>query len=83
MRLIIKTFFKKIFFFVLNLLSPKLSCDLNNIRQKFFCRNIFFHYDKSLNLYYVCEENLKMYFPDRLRGIHTYSYGIMNSNFRG
>ena len=78
MPLIIKTFFKKIFFFVLNLLSPKLSCDLNNIRQKFFRRNFFFHYDKSLNLYYVCEENLKMYFPDRLRGIHTYSYGIMN-----
>lgn len=78
MHLIFKNYLKKLFFLILDLLNPNLSCKLNNFRQKIMKRKIFFHYDKNLNLYFVEEKDKKIYFPDKLRGINTYSYGIFD-----
>ncbi len=71
-----KEIIKKNFIYLLNFLSPKLSCELNNIRQKLMRRKIFFYYEPIKKLYYVSDGNMRMYFFDKLRGIQTYSYGI-------
>ncbi len=72
----IRQIFKNIFIFFLSLFGPDYSCKLNNLRQKLMKRNSFFYYDIKKKLYYVLDENKKMYFSDKLRGIQTYSYGI-------
>lgn len=72
----LKRFSKKIFILILYLLPPRCSCLINNLRQKIFKRNTYFNYDNKLNLFYAYDQKNKMYFPDKIRGIQTYSYGI-------
>jgi len=67
---------KKLFLNIIKILSPNFSCKLNNLRQYIFNRKVLFSYDSELKLYYVSENNDKMYFSDKMRGIQTYSYGI-------
>jgi|TARA_Y100000389_G_C17380270_1_gene473975 FkbM family methyltransferase len=67
---------KKIFLSFVKILSPNLSCKLNNLRQRILNRKVLFSYDSKLKLYCVSEDNNKMYFFDKMRGIQTYSYGI-------
>ena len=74
----IKIFFFNIFQVLLKISPSKISCDLNNLRQRFMGRDIIFFYDKKLNLYKVKSDNLTMYFSNKMRGFNTYAYGIKN-----
>ena len=78
MNLKLKEFLKKIFFRTLNFLSPNQSCNLNNLRQKIMKRNFYFNYDSKQKLYYVSDNNIQIYFSNKLRGFQTYSYGVRN-----
>ena len=75
MKSILKSFFLFILIGIIKYLPPKLSCYLNNFRQKIMGRDIFFFYDKDEKLFYVVEENRKVYFSEKIRGLQTYSYG--------
>ena len=72
----LKQIFKNVFIAILDSLSPNYSCKFNNLRQKLMNRNFFFYYDAIKKLYFVLDDNKRMYFSDKLRGIQTYSYGI-------
>lgn len=72
----IKTTLLNFFFFLIKITPSKLSCFINNIRQIVMGRDSFFFYDSKIKLFKVKETNKEVYFPDKLRGILTYSYGI-------
>ena len=65
-----------LFNFLLKIFSPSISCLINNFRQMIMGRKIVFKYDKDLNLFEVNENNFKIFFSNKIRGMHTYSYGI-------
>lgn len=71
-----KEIIKTLYIYLLKFLSPKLTCEINNLRQKLMSRKIFFYYDPTKKLYYVLDKDIRMYFFDKIRGIQTYSYGI-------
>lgn len=71
----------KLFLLFIQLLPPKASCLLNNIRMKVYEKKIIFSYDKNKKLFYVTENKKKIYFNEKMRGINTYSYGISNRAF--
>ena len=49
----------------------------SNLREKVMGRSIYFNYDKSKKLFNVEDENnIKIYFSEKVRGFETYSYGI-------
>lgn len=72
----IKKFLLEQFLNFLSLLPPSLCCILNNVRMKFMGRKIYFSYIKKKNFFKVDEDNYSIYFPEKMRGINTYSYGI-------
>ena len=72
----IKIKFLNLFNFLLKISNPSLSCYLNNMRQKIMGRKIVFKYDKKSKLFSVEENNFKVFFSDKVRGMNTYSYGI-------
>ena len=71
-----KRLFYHIFQFLIYILPSKQACKLNNLRQKFMKRNIFFYYDKKKKLFKVKDGSYLIYFYGKVRGINTYSYGI-------
>lgn len=71
-----KKLFYHIFQFLIYILPSKQACKLNNLRQKFMKRNIFFYYDKKKKLFKVRDNNYLIYFYGKVRGINTYSYGV-------
>ena len=68
----------KVFIKLIYLAPPNLACMLNNIRQKIMNRDIKFYFDNEKKLYKVVENNFTMFFYDKMRGMNTYSYGIIN-----
>ncbi len=72
----VKKLFFKPFIAIIGILPNKLSCILNNIRQKVMNRNNFFYYDENKKLFFVKDGEIKVYFNEKIRGIITYSYGV-------
>ena len=72
----IKILFFKIFQILLKIFPSKISCELNNLRQKLMGRDITFSYERKLNLYKVKSDMMAMYFNEKMRGFNTYAYGI-------
>ena len=72
----IKILIFKIFQILLKILPSKISCELNNLRQKLMGRDITFSYERKLDLYKVKSDMMTMYFNEKMRGFNTYAYGI-------